>query len=370
MRSGWLCGESADSMGGMLPYAVTIFLGAFLLFQVQPLMGKFILPWFGGGPGVWTTCMLFFQVLLLGGYAYAHWLTQRLKPKAQGRLHVALLVLAVAALPIRPGEQWKPPGDGNPVLQILALLAACVGLPYFVLSSTGPLIQHWFHRQFTGRSPYRLYALSNLGSLLALISYPFAVEPQLTRKTQASVWGIGLVLYVAACAWCALRNLGGVQAVGSEQAAAASPGWIAGPRLPAVARVSERRRIRGRTCSSADRSGPMPDAQLRPHGCPRSGAPPAPSRRRRRASPKPSRSLRSGRSCRPCCGCSRASSARSRWRPATSTRRPTGDSVWISSITPGRSSGRPTGRRPRSRSVSGRCAGTIRRAGPPGCSRR
>ncbi|HEY5911548.1 MAG TPA: fused MFS/spermidine synthase [Verrucomicrobiae bacterium] len=207
----------------MLPYAVTIFLGAFLLFQVQPLMGKFILPWFGGGPGVWTTCMLFFQVLLLGGYAYAHWLTQRLKPKAQAWLHVALLVLAVAALPVRPGEQWKPPGDGNPVLQILALLAACIGLPYFVLSSTGPLIQHWFHRQFTGRSPYRLYALSNLGSLLALISYPFAVEPLLTRKTQASVWGIGLVLFVAGCAWCALRNLGGVQAVGSEQALAISP---------------------------------------------------------------------------------------------------------------------------------------------------
>jgi hypothetical protein len=190
----------------MVPYAATIFLGAFLLFQVQPLMGKFILPWFGGGPGVWTTCMLFFQALLLGGYAYAHGLTQRLRPKTQAWVHVVLLALAIASLPIVPGDRWKPHGGGNPSLEILALLTICVGLPYFVLSCTGPLLQHWFFKQFPGRSPYRLYALSNLGSLLALISYPFLVEPRLTRKTQASLWGIGLVLYVASCAWCALRN--------------------------------------------------------------------------------------------------------------------------------------------------------------------
>lgn len=190
----------------MLPYAATIFLGAFLLFQVQPLMGKFILPWFGGGPGVWTTCMLFFQALLLGGYAYAHELTQRLRPKPQAWVHLVLLALAVASLPIMPGERWKPLGGGNPSLQILALLTVCVGLPYFVLSCTGPLLQQWFFNRFPGRSPYRLYALSNVGSLLALISYPFLVEPRLTRKTQAFVWAIGLVLYVVGCAWCALRN--------------------------------------------------------------------------------------------------------------------------------------------------------------------
>ncbi len=190
----------------MLPYAATIFIGAFLLFQVQPLMGKFILPWFGGGPGVWTTCMLFFQVLLLGGYAYAHGLTQRLRPKRQAWVHLVLLALALASLPIMPGERWKPLGGGNPTLQILILLSVCVGWPYFVLSCTGPLIQQWFFRRFPGRSPYRLYALSNVGSLLALLSYPFLVEPRLTRKTQALTWGFGLVLYVAGCAWCAWRN--------------------------------------------------------------------------------------------------------------------------------------------------------------------
>ncbi len=169
-------------------------------------MGKFILPWFGGGPGVWTTCMLFFQVLLLGGYAYAHGLTQRVRPKAQAWVHLGLLALALASLPIMPGERWKPTGGGNPTLEILTLLSVCVGLPYFVLSCTGPLIQQWFFRRFPGRSPYRLYALSNVGSLLALLSYPFLVEPRLTRKTQALTWAVGLVLYTAGCAWCAWRN--------------------------------------------------------------------------------------------------------------------------------------------------------------------
>jgi len=190
----------------MLPYAVTIFLGAFLLFQVQPLIGKFTLPWFGGGPGVWTTCLMFFQVLLLGGYAYAHWTTQRLKPKTQAWLHVALLATALASLPIIPGERWKPLNAANPTLRIIALLSASVGLPYFVLSTTGPLIQRWFHARYPGRSPYRLYALSNLGSLLALVSFPFVFEPRLTRKSQAAFWGGGLVFYAVACAFCALAN--------------------------------------------------------------------------------------------------------------------------------------------------------------------
>src|SRR5262245_21723282 len=161
----------------VLAYALTIFIGAFLLFQVQPLIGKYILPWFGGGPGVWTTCMLFFQVVLLGGYAYAHFTSQRLKPRAQAALHLALLVAALGLLPITPGDSWKPRGGGNPTLDILTLLTASLGLPYFVLSSTGPLLQHWFSRTTPARSPYRLYALSNAGSLLALVSFPFLFEP-------------------------------------------------------------------------------------------------------------------------------------------------------------------------------------------------
>ncbi len=190
----------------MAAYALTIFTGAFLLFQVQPLIGKYILPWFGGGPGVWTTCMLFFQVLLLGGYAYAHFVAHWLrKPRVQAAVHLALLAAALALLPITPDDAWKPRGAGNPTLQILVLLAANLGLPYFVLSATGPLIQHWFSRDRPGASPYRLYALSNVGSLLALVSYPFFFEIQFTRCTQASVWGWGLVIYVVCCAFCALR---------------------------------------------------------------------------------------------------------------------------------------------------------------------
>jgi hypothetical protein len=186
-------------------YALTIFTGAFLLFQVQPLIGKYILPWFGGGPGVWTTCMLFFQMLLLGGYAYAHFTSKWLKPRAQIIVHLVLLATAMALLPITPSDTWKPQPGANPVWQILALLAACLGLPYFVLSTTGPLLQQWFSRTNPGRSPYRLYALSNVGSLLALLSYPFFFETHFTRKVQASLWAVGLVLYVLCCAWCALR---------------------------------------------------------------------------------------------------------------------------------------------------------------------
>jgi spermidine synthase len=189
----------------MTAYALTIFTGAFLLFQVQPLIGKYILPWFGGGPGVWTTCMLFFQVLLLGGYAYAHFTSRWLRPRAQAVVHFVLLAAALALLPITPSDSWKPHGGSNPTLQILALLAVSLGLPYFVLSTTGPLIQQWFSRARPGVSPYRLYALSNVGSLLALVSYPFFFETHFTRKAQAGLWAWGLVAYVLCCGFCAVR---------------------------------------------------------------------------------------------------------------------------------------------------------------------
>ncbi|MEI6779382.1 MAG: fused MFS/spermidine synthase [Verrucomicrobiota bacterium] len=192
-------------MPSMAAYALTIFTGAFLLFQVQPLIGKYILPWFGGGPGVWTTCMLFFQVLLLGGYAYAHFTSRWLKPRTQAIVHLVLLAAALVLLPITPNDAWKPHGGGNPTLQILALLAASLGLPYFVLSATGPLLQQWFSRAKPGVSPYRLYALSNAGSLLALLSYPFFFETHFTRKIQAGMWGCGLVVYVLCCGFCAVR---------------------------------------------------------------------------------------------------------------------------------------------------------------------
>ncbi|MEY4941606.1 MAG: hypothetical protein RIQ93_3341 [Verrucomicrobiota bacterium] len=187
----------------MLPFAVTIFTGAFLLFQVQPLIGKYILPWFGGGPGVWTACLLFFQSLLLGGYAYAHFSTKYLKPRAQAGLHLLLLAASLALLPITPGDGWKDHISGPPVWHIVLLLSATIGLPYFVLSSTGPLMQRWFTETNPGVSPYRLYALSNIGSLLALLSYPFFFEVRFTRREQAVFWSVGLVLFAAFCGYCA-----------------------------------------------------------------------------------------------------------------------------------------------------------------------
>ena len=189
----------------MLPFALTIFTGAFLLFQVQPLIGKYILPWFGGGPGVWTTCLLFFQTLLLGGYAYAHFSTKHLAPRRQVIVHLVLLGLSLTLLPIAPSESWKQHVAGEPNVRILMLLMATIGLPYFVLSSTGPLMQQWFSHTNPGVSPYRLYALSNVGSLLALLSYPVYFEVRFSRHTQAIMWSAGLVLFVVFCGYCAIR---------------------------------------------------------------------------------------------------------------------------------------------------------------------
>ncbi len=173
-----------------LLFASTILVSAFLLFQVQPLISKYILPWFGGSPSVWTTCMLFFQVVLFAGYAYAHFVSTHLSHKAQGIIHMALIALAIVAMlpSIAPAAGWKPPDSSHPASRILLLLVVTVGLPYFVLSTTGPLVQSWFARTWPGRSPYRLYALSNVGSLAALVTYPFIFEPAFGSDTQAGLW--------------------------------------------------------------------------------------------------------------------------------------------------------------------------------------
>jgi len=189
----------------MFAFSLTIFWGACLLFLVQPLIARFILPWFGGGPAVWTTCMLFFQLLLLGGYAYAHFSISRLTPRRQVITHLCLLALAVALLPITPGDAWKPNDGSHAAGHILLLLLGCLGLPYLVLSATGPLLQAWFSKANPGVSPYRLYALSNVGSLLALLVYPFYLEPQLSRQAQADGWSWGLAVYAGLTAWCGLK---------------------------------------------------------------------------------------------------------------------------------------------------------------------
>ncbi|WP_414662144.1 spermidine synthase [Horticoccus sp. 23ND18S-11] len=223
----------------MLPYALTIFTGAFLLFQVQPLIGKYILPWFGGGPGVWTTCLLFFQTVLLGGYAYAHFSSTRLTPRRQVIVHFILLALSLALLPITPSESWKAHVGGDPNVRILLLLMATIGLPYFVLSSTGPLMQQWFSQTNPGVSPYRLYALSNVGSLLALLSYPIYFEVKFPRHTQAAMWSGGLALFVVFCGYCAFRVWRHVQAPVAPTTApdAASPAPAEETKVSAIDKI-------------------------------------------------------------------------------------------------------------------------------------
>ena len=202
-------------------YAATIFLSSFLLFLVQPLIARLILPWFGGSAAVWTTCMLFFQALLLAGYAYAHLLTRYSRGRFQALMHTALLAVALATLPIAPNDVWKPLGNEEPVTLILLVLGASVGLPYFLLAANSPLLQAWFSRARPRENPYRLFAVSNLGSLIALLGYPFLLEPNLGGAGQVSLWSwlfAGFAVLCAAVAWLTPKQ----QAVESEATTIAS----------------------------------------------------------------------------------------------------------------------------------------------------
>lgn len=174
--------------------AITIFLSAVLLFLVQPIISKIILPWYGGSPAVWTTCMLFFQTLLLAGYGYAHYLARRFTLPWQIRIHGVVTLAAAITLPIAPAQ--VPDSVDQPVASMLKLLALNVGLPFFALSATGPLLQNWFGHLYPGRPPYRLYALSNIGSLGALWLFPFALEPWLTSGRQDLMWSSAFGIYL------------------------------------------------------------------------------------------------------------------------------------------------------------------------------
>jgi len=190
--------------------AATIALCAFLLFLVQPIIAKQILPWFGGSSAVWTTCMVFFQVVLLGGYAYAHALTRYARPRTQARVHISLLAASLLFLPIVAREFFKPGGEEDAALAILWLLTATIGLPYFLLSATGPLLQRWITHRFAEKTVYRLFALSNFGSLLGLLSFPFLIEPFASSRVQAQAWSLSYAVFALACAmtaWQAQRIL-------------------------------------------------------------------------------------------------------------------------------------------------------------------
>jgi hypothetical protein len=189
-------------------YAVTVIVGACLLFLVQPLIAKIILPWFGGTSSVWSAALVFFQVCVLGGYSYAHWLTTSVKPRLQGFIHAGLLLVACAFMPILPSAAWRPTAGLDPTLQILWLLTATVGLPSLMLSSTSPLLQVWYMRRMGSEVPYWLFALSNAGSLLALLSFPFLLEPAFDTQALAYGWSALFVVFAAlgmAVAYVSLR---------------------------------------------------------------------------------------------------------------------------------------------------------------------
>ena len=191
-------------------FTVTIFLGAALLFLAQPMFARMILPLLGGSPSVWNTAMMFYQAALLAGYAYAHAATRRLGVRRQVLVHGAVMLAPLLVLPIAAPRGWQPPTQGNPVPWLLALMTVSVGLPFFVVSTTSPLLQRWFassgHRRAS--DPYFLYAASNLGSLLALFCYPVFIEPRLRLAEQSRWWTMGfvaLVVLVAVCGWWTRR---------------------------------------------------------------------------------------------------------------------------------------------------------------------
>jgi len=214
----------------LLVFAVTLFVSAALMFLVELMFAKMVLPLLGGMPAVWNACVLFFQATLLAGYAYAHWATSLLRPRTQALLHLALILPAVLLLPIGISRGWTPPEQGNPIPWLLALMIVSVGLPFFVISTTSPLLQRWF--AYTGHhgadDPYFLYAASNAGSLAGLIGYLVVIEPNLTLGEQSSIikWGcILLVLFTYACAFMVFRAMNGRERVEENP--------VERPRIPA-----------------------------------------------------------------------------------------------------------------------------------------
>jgi hypothetical protein len=212
-------------------YTVSIFVSALLLFSVQPLFTKMILPRLGGSPAVWSVAMVFFQSLLLGGYAYAHFLMTFRNRVIPVVIHLILLSIAFLTLSLAIGESWSNPPESGYQLWMLALFAGTVGLPFFALAANNPLLQGWFVRTGhpDGQDPYFLYASSNIGSFLALLSYPLVLEPIFSLRTQNLIWtgGYGLlILLIAACGTLLLRAPAySFQDSKIASAGAARPSW-------------------------------------------------------------------------------------------------------------------------------------------------
>jgi hypothetical protein len=186
-----------------LLFGCTAFLSAFLLFSIEPMLGKRILPWYGGSAAVWSTCLVFFQTALLAGYGYARVLTRYLQPRPQAMCHGVLLTLALFCMPIGPGRHPPSGATGHPAWQILSLLTTTIALPFIALSATSPLVQHWLTLR-GDTSPYRFFALSNFASLAALLAYPLLIEPALDLRAQRTWWSYGFGAFAALCVLCGL----------------------------------------------------------------------------------------------------------------------------------------------------------------------
>ena len=241
--------ESVETSERLL-FAVAIACSAFLVFLVQPMVAKRLLPWYGGAPGVWTLCLAFYQTTLFAGYAYAHGLMRLGRPRLELCVHAALFVAAWLALPVLPGDAWRPASGADASSGILLALIANVALPFLFLSATGPLLQAWFSRANPTRGPYFLYALSNTGSLLALFAYPFVFEPNLGLAESGSNWSVGFAGVGFAVLGCGLvavlrggRLLGPDSAshegIGSEVSAADVGLWMALSGVAVVHRESD-----------------------------------------------------------------------------------------------------------------------------------
>ena len=209
-RARLIRGTSRHDKATLALFTITLFTSSSLLFLIQPMFAKMVLPLLGGTPAVWNTSMVFFQAALLLGYAYSHFGVNRLGLRRQALIHIAIVIGPLLLLPIAVPDGWTPPSEGTPILWLLLLLTVSLGLPFFAVSTTAPLLQKWFANTGhpAGKDPYFLYGASNMGSMLALLSYPALMEPRLALASQSRFWMVGYLVLatgVSACAAMVLR---------------------------------------------------------------------------------------------------------------------------------------------------------------------